>query len=307
MDTDAIQHALSGPIASIRTPFQRDGSIDYASLQAAVDFDINAGSGALLLTWGDSLFSLLSDSDIADVTRAVIDCAAGRAAVVACTGRWWTSQAVEFATFCQGAGADILQVFLPLWYPGASTGEAIVAHHAALAGVLPIMANSGELRRNGEAVGLSVAATLRDQVPGVVAMKADCEGDFDRRLTALLADGWAVFAGGKKAFHLELWPYGCRGYLSTFVTFRPEVTHAYWQAIGSGDQAAAVHIIDDIDRPFFDHIIAAPGGFDAALHGILELTGVGQRWRRAPFYSLNDRELEELSDFLDGLPSPPTS
>jgi dihydrodipicolinate synthase/N-acetylneuraminate lyase len=104
---------------------------------------------------------------------------------------------------------------------------------------------------------------------------------------------------------MELWPYGCRGYLSTFTTFRPEVTHAYWAAIGAGDVATAVAIIDEIDRPFFNHILAMRGGFDAALHGIMELTGLAQRWRRPPFYSLSDEEMDLLSAFLDDLPPAP--
>jgi 4-hydroxy-tetrahydrodipicolinate synthase len=311
MDTARIQQALSGPIASIRTPFSRDGSIDYESLRRIVDFDIEAGSGALLITWGDSLFSLLSDRDVADLTRAVVKYAAGRAVVVASTGRWATPQAVEFAAFCREAGADILLVFLPMWYPGTMQTAAIVAHHRAMAAHIPLMTNSAELQRQGEAVGLDVARTLLGDGQRVLAMKADVMGDFDRKMTSLVKDHWTMFAGGTKPFHLELWPYGCQGYLSTFITFRPSVTRAYWRAIGAGDIPAATRIITDLDRPFFDYILGVPGGFDAAMHGVTELCGLTQRWRRPPFHSLTDAEMEGLAALLDrlaeaekGIPSP---
>jgi len=304
MNREAIQQALSGPIASIRTPFDRNGNIDYAGLRRCVDFDIEAGTGALLITWGDSLFSLLSDAEIGEVTRRVVDCAAGRAAVVACTGRWATSQAVEFAAFCRETGADILQVFLPVWYPGCSTPEAIVDHHTALAAEIPLMTNSAELQRNGAAEGLRVAGMLLERVENVVAMKADVTGDYDRAMTTLVTDRWTLFAGGQKSFHLELWPYGCQGYLSTFVTFKPGITRAYWQAVQAGNMAAAARIIEKIDRPFFTRIIGMTGSFDAALHGILELSALAERWRRPPFYSLNDGEMEELADFLGNLLEP---
>jgi hypothetical protein len=59
-----------------------------------------------------------------------------------------------------------------------------------------------------------------------------------------------------------------------------------------------------IERPFFDYILAVPGGFDAAIHGIMELCGLAQRWRRPPFNSLDDEEMAKLSDLLKNLPEP---
>jgi dihydrodipicolinate synthase/N-acetylneuraminate lyase len=302
MNREAIRQAFAGPIASIRTPFNRDGSIDYAGLRRCVDFDIQAGAGALLITWGDSLFSLLSDRDIGELTRAVVEHAAGRVAVAACTGRWATPQAVEFAAYCREIGADILQVFLPMWYPACLNERTTVEHHQAIAAHIPVMANSAEIQRNGAAEGLAIARALIERQVNVPAMKADVTGEYDRTMTSLVSEHLTIFAGGQKSFHMELWPYGCQGYLSTFVTFKPEVTRAYRRAVESGDMTAAAWIIEEIDRPFFTHIISSPGGFDAALHGILELCGLAQRWRRPPFYSLNDVEMEALGEFLANLP-----
>lgn len=301
MTRDEIQAALCGPIASVRTPFSRDGSIDWQSLKKIVDFDIEAGAGGLLITWGDSLFSLLSDRDIAELTKAAVEYAAGRAPVVACTGRWATPQAVEFAAFCREVGADILLVFPPAWYPGCLTAASLVEHHRALAEHIPLMANSAELRCNGPAEGLRVAEELMAGEVSVLAMKMDVGGEYDREMTGLVGDRWVVMAGGQKSFHMELWPYGCRAYLSTFITFRPSAAHAYWAAVNAGDVARAKDIIERIDRPFFTHILGLPGGFDAAMHGITELCGLTQRWRRPPFCSLSDAEMEQLAGFLDGL------
>jgi len=301
MTHDEIQAALSGPIASIRTPFNEDGSIDHDGLRRMVEFDIQAGVGGLLITWGDSLFSLLGDQDIADLTKAVVGCAAGRVPVVACTGRWGTPQAVDFASFCRNVGVDILQTFLPMWYPACLTPDAILEHHKALAEHIPVMANSAELQRSGPAEGRRIAETLIQDKHAVLAMKGDVTGAPDREITTVVREDWVMLAGGQKSFHMELWPYGCRGYLSTFGTFRPSVTRAYWAAIDAGDTAAATRIIEKIDRPFFNHILAMPGGFDAAMHGIAEICGLAKRWRRSPFYSLSDEELEALQAFLEDL------
>ena len=60
-------------------------------------------------------------------------------------------------------------------------------------------------------------------------------------------------------------------------------------------------MIKTCDLPLFDYLGKLPGGFDAGLHGMLEIYGIAGRWRRRPHYSLNDREMEMLRDHLKGL------
>ena len=304
-DHDQIKIALAGPIASVQTLFNEDGSISFDGLRRLVHHYIDAGAGALLLTWGNSLFAILSDRDIGDITRAVVEYAAGRVVVVACTGRWATPQAVEFAEYCQETGVDLLQVFMSDWYPGCLNVQTIVDHHLAVAKHIPVMLNSKQIQLNGgPCEGLAVARELIDHECNILAMKADVCGEYDEAMTSLIKDHWTMAAGGNKSHHMELWPYGCQGWLSTFIIFRPTVAHAYWKAVKAGDIPQAVRIIDKIERPFFDYILTAPGGFDAAIHGIIELCGLAKRWRRPPFNSLNDEEMEKLAEFLKTLPEP---
>ena len=51
-----------------------------------------------------------------------------------------------------------------------------------------------------------------------------------------------------------------------------------------------------------DYIMKLAGGFDAGFHGVLEICGIAKRWRRPPYYSLSDEEIERLAAFLRGLP-----
>jgi dihydrodipicolinate synthase/N-acetylneuraminate lyase len=113
-------------------------------------------------------------------------------------------------------------------------------------------------------------------------------------MALLVRDRWAILSGGQKQNHLDVHPYGCDGYLSTFVTFKPEIARRYWSAIQRGDVVAAAAVIRDFDMPFFKLVMAAKGGFDAGIHGVLELAGICPRWRRPPYYSLSDAELEQL-------------
>jgi dihydrodipicolinate synthase/N-acetylneuraminate lyase len=117
-------------------------------------------------------------------------------------------------------------------------------------------------------------------------------------MTTLVHDRWAVFAGGEKQNHLDIVHYGAVGYMSTFVKFRPDVATEYWQATQRGDWTGAADVIRDHDRPYFDYTRRLRGGHDAGIHGVLELYGIAGRWRRRPYHSLTDKEMEGMRDFF---------
>ena len=281
---------------SVHTPFTRDGEIDYGSLRGLVDRGIDAGSTTMLLTYGDSLFSLLTDNEVAEVTRVVAEQTAGRAAVVAADRIWWTGKTVAFARYAREVGADVLMVLPPDW-AGSCTADTFVAHYGAAAEEIPVMVVTNVFSRSHE-LGLDVLRRLRDEVPGVIAIKDDLVGVFARKMALLLDGHWAIISGGQKQNHFDLVHYGCDGYLSTFVTFAPQVTQAYWQAVQAAQWKEAARIIRDYDMPYFDYVLNVVGSFDAAVHGTYELFGLAQRWRRPPYHSLADEQMEALSQLF---------
>lgn len=293
---EEIREALTCPIASVPTLFLRDGSIDFDGVRNYIDFTIAGGTKTILITYGDSLYSLLSDREIAEVTRVVVEHTASRALVVAADGIWATPQEIEFAEYARGVGADVLMVLPPDWAVSC-TAETFVEHYAAIAQHIPVMVVTNVFARR-QALGLEVLETLRDEVEGIVAIKDDVGGDFVRKMCLLVHDHWAVFAGGQKQNHLDIVPYGCDGYLSTFIQFKPSVAQEYWTATQTGDWGRARDIISTYDMPYFDFVIGLPGGFDAGIHGVLELFGIAQRWRRKPYYTLNDEDMDRLADFF---------
>ncbi len=297
VDRDWVRQSLTGPVASVRTPFLRDGAIDYDGLRRAIDFNIAAGSRTMLLTAGDSHYFALSDDEIAEVTRVTVEHTARRALVVAADRHFNTGQAIAFGRFCREAGADVLMVMPPDW-AASGTPETLAAHYNAVSAEIPVMLVTNVFIPRGEAFGLAVVERTLEAAPNVVAVKDDMLGPFARKMTSLVRDRWAVLSGGQKQNHLDIHPYGCDGYLSTFVTFKPEIAHRYWAAIRRNDIASAVEVIRAVDWPFFKLISGLPGGFDAGIHGVLELAGICERWRRPPYYSLSDAELEQLATDL---------
>lgn len=295
-----IRAALSGPWPSIHTPFSHNGDIDYTALRRQLDFLIEeAKVKAVVLTWGDSLFSILTDDEIAQVTKAVCRHVKKRAFVVAAGNRWWTGKAVEFAKYCTDAGADMLMVLPPDW-AASTTLDSLVAHYRAVANVIPVMLVTNYLSARGADFAVELTERLLKEVPGVTAVKDDVGGALIRRMLVLARDRWAVCAGGQKKHHLQIAPLGAVGYLSTFINFRPDIAWRYWKAVEAGDWAKARQVVDQYDVPLFDFIIKSEGSFDAAMHGILELFGRAKRFRRMPYHSLTDRQMDDLAAFLKG-------
>lgn len=299
LSRDEIRAALTGPIWSIYTPFLRDGSIDYTGLRQQIDFTIAAGCKTVLLTAGDSHYIILSDQEIAEITKAVIAYTASRAMVVVAARTYGTPQAVEFAEFARDSGADVFMVLPPDW-GNSSTPETLTEHYATIAERIPVMLVTNVFIPRGVEFGLSTLRLCLERVGNIVAIKDDFCGQFGRKMALLVHDRWAVFTVLKQN-HLDLHPYGCDGYLSLLVGCRPDLSRLYWKNFQAGDLASARRIISDYEMPLLDYLIALPGSWDAGAHGLLELFGLSPRWRRKPYYSLSDAEMEQLKAKLQTL------
>ena len=64
-----LQAALSCPMPSLRSPFNRDGSINQPALRNCVERSIANGAKSLMLTFGDTHYSVLTDAEVEVVTR----------------------------------------------------------------------------------------------------------------------------------------------------------------------------------------------------------------------------------------------
>jgi 4-hydroxy-tetrahydrodipicolinate synthase len=297
MNLQRVRQALTGPIASIRTPFRRDGAIDYPGVRRMIDFHLQAGGRVSLLTAGDSHFHCLTDDEIAQLNRVVVEHTAGRALTVACDWEFATPQAVRFAAYCADLGADILMARPPDWAESA-TADALVEHYARLAKRMPIMLVTNLFLGRSDKFTLNTLTALRDRVPNILALKEDLQDKIARRICLLAHGRWAMFSGGGLRKHLDMHAYGCDGFMDRHMNFAPAVSFRYWNALQKGDLAAARKVIADVELPLEDFLGAFPGGRDAAVHGLIELAGIAGRWRRKPYHSLTDAEMRKLKSFV---------
>ena len=301
--TDELRAALSTPIPSLRTPFTADGDVDWDGVRSQVDFVIAGGAQTIMITWGDSLHSVLTDDEVAQLARTVVEHSAGRAKVIAADNIWATPKAVAYAEYCAQIGADLLMLLPPNW-AGSTTTESLVTHFEAAGVHLPTMLVTAFFNQGGGTsvpASMEVIEALHDRVDSVVAIKDDILGALGVQICSTVRPKWVVVSGGLMQNHTFQVPWGVDGYLSMFMSFKPEISWQYFEAIQKGDYESAWETMRTYEAPLRHYMGTVRGGFNAMVHGISELYGISGRHLRAPYHTLTDDQMDELSGVLQGL------
>lgn len=284
-----LKDRISGPVNSVYTTFTKNGDLDWPGIRQLIENGIEAGSGISLITFGDSQLDFLSDSEVVELTKVLVEQTRGRALTVAATKRWSTRTATEFATFCKDLGVDVLMM-LPSDH--AFSAEGRIGWYKAAAQILPVMIVGWP--------AWPVLDGVKDE-PRICSFKQDGTMNYSIDTLVRYADQWAFMTGGTYKRHLVERPYGASSYFCWGSGFAPHVAREYQTAIESGDFATCARIVREIEVPFFGLLDTYPEMIQDVMRGALELNGVAQRYLRAPRRSLTDAEMEALSGVLKPL------
>lgn len=132
-----LKKKLQGPIVGLPVLFKPNHDVNHDGISEHVNFLIDNGIKVLMLSQGISEFQYLTEKEIEQVTKTVVEAADGRVTVLASTWQWWTGKAIEFAKYAENIGADGLLVITPFWpyaeYDPEVHDEAIFNHFKAVA------------------------------------------------------------------------------------------------------------------------------------------------------------------------------
>ena len=145
---------FAGLSVALTTPF-RDGEVDYETLQAQVEFQVEAGTTSVcpVGTTGES--PTLSHEEHERVIQAVVEAASGRIKVMAGTGSNSTQEALRFTRWAAEKG----------WRPGANgrlNPAPSLRAHRACAGVPPLHPPAPQ-------AGPTAPLTRVERAPGALA------------------------------------------------------------------------------------------------------------------------------------------
>ena len=284
---------IRGLALNLPTPFRGTGyAIDTDGLRRNLECYMDAGVPIILLTYGTSGFYVLSEEEIRLVTRMVVETVAGRAFVVAATGRWWLGQAVDFAHFCEQVGADCLMVtkLHPSW---VRSDPDILDHHRELARCTRI-----PLMFHNECVGpasVDLAEAIAD-IEHVVAMKQEL-ADYDQyvALAQRVCGRIAVVSGAGAPLAHWAHQFGVSASLTGVGQWAPGPEARYVEHLLAGHEAdARKHL--DIILPY--RLLARRLNNHAAIKFAMDIAGLAGGPCRPPGANLTDEHRSRLAPVI---------
>jgi 4-hydroxy-tetrahydrodipicolinate synthase len=259
---------FSGSIPALVTPF-RNGNVDEAAFRRLVDWQIEAGSSALVPcgTTGES--ATLSYEEHYRVIELCIEVADGRVPVIAGCGSNDTATAVRHMAFSKSAGAAAALVVAP--YYNRPNQDGIYAHYAHLADTsdLPIIVYNVPARTVTDIQPETLARLAK--IPGIVGVK-DASGNIARVSAHRIGCGTGfVQLSGNDDMALAFNAAGGRGCISVTANVAPKLCAEFQAASLAGDMAKA-HQINDALSPLHSALFtdASPGPVKYAMTRIID-------------------------------------
>ena len=263
-----------GSMPALVTPF-RDGGVDWAALEALVEWQIAEGSHGLVPVGTTGESPTLTHEEHEQVVAFVVRAAAGRVPVIAGAGSNSTTEAIRFLRHAESVGADAALVVTP--YYNKPTQAGLIAHYHALheSCGLPIIiynipprsvidmmpATMGELARLPRIIGVKDATGKLERVS---QQRATCGADF-------------LQFSGEDATALGFNAHGGVGCISVTANVAPRLCAEFQEATLRGDYAAALALQDRL-MPLHEAIFLEPG-LCGAKYGLSRLGRVADEVR----------------------------
>ena len=245
---------FKGSMPALVTPL-KDGAVDFATLDALVDWQIEEGSHGLVPVGTTGESPTLSHAEHEAVVEAVVKRAAGRVPVIAGAGSNNTAEARRFVEHAKAVGADAALVVTP--YYNKPTQAGLIAHFRALDEVgLPIVIYNIP----GRSVVDMSPATMGElaKLPNIVGVK-DATGDLARVSAQRITCGPDfIQLSGEDATAHGFNAQGGVGCISVTCNVAPRLLSQMQEATLAGDYATALEIQDRL-MPLHQAIFAEPG------------------------------------------------
>ncbi len=284
---------FNGSIPALITPM-KNGAVDFASLEALVEWHIESGSTGLVPVGTTGESPTLSHSEHEAVVNAVVTSAAGRVPVIAGAGSNNTEEGIALVRHAASVGADAALVVTP--YYNKPTQAGLIAHYTALhdAAEIPIIIYNIPGR---SIIDMSVAtmATLAE-LPRIIGVK-DATGDITRVSQTRAASGADfVQLSGEDASALGFNAHGGQGCISVTANVAPALCAEFQNATLAGDYVKALTLQDRL-MPLHEAIFREPG-LAGAKFG-LSLLGRCENEVRLPLTTVTEPVEAEIRAAMD--------
>lgn len=234
-----------GSMVALVTPMQADGRLDWPRLQALVEWQVAAGTTAIISVGTTGESPTLNTSEHLEVIEKTLFYANGRLPIIAGTGANATAEAQLLAKEAQALGAQAQLSVTP--YYNKPTQEGLYRHYAAIAEVadLPLILYNVPGRTACD-LQVSTVARLAKNFPSIIGLK-EAGGGLPRlaQLRAEVPAAFALYSGDDDIACQAMCEGLADGVISVTANVAPEamakMCHLALSAVAE-DRAAAVAI-----------------------------------------------------------------
>jgi len=278
---------------ALATPFDAQGKIDFAQLEANIERYLAAGVKGFVLSSGTGMHVYLSPEEAQQVIARGAKVINGRARIIAQTSALMAEDVVERTKRAADAGANGVMV-LPPFFEGPTDDDGIVAFYSEVATAgLPIIGYNVP-----HAVGVEITPTLLSklgQIPNFASVK-DSSGNLGAQAT-LIRTGLPVMNGVDLLVPYAMYA-GCAGLIWGGANIAPKTCLAVVTAASEGKWAEARDIWTRLE-PIMALIWA--GDYVQSVYAAAELTGYGAGQPRKPLRGLTADRIATIRDTLGDL------
>ncbi|HWH73259.1 MAG TPA: 4-hydroxy-tetrahydrodipicolinate synthase [Methylibium sp.] len=233
---------IVGSIVALVTPMNEDGSVDYPTLRALIDWHIAEGSDCIGVVGTTGESPTVSTEEHCEIIRVAVEHAAGRVPIMAGCGSNSTHEAIELSRYARQVGADCTLQVVP--YYNKPTQEGQYLHFKALAEAVDIPLVLYNVPGRSGADLLPETALRLAQVPGIIGIK-EATGNIERAcwLIKQAPKGFSIYSGDDPTA-VALMLLGGHGNVSVTANVAPRAMHELCKAAVAGDakRAAEIHL-----------------------------------------------------------------
>jgi 4-hydroxy-tetrahydrodipicolinate synthase len=226
-----------GTFTALVTPF-RDGAVDFGALENLIESQIAAGINGLVAVGTTGESPTLTHEERESVIRKCIEMGKEHCRVIAGTGSYSTSEAIEATKRAETLGVNGALVVAP--YYNKPSQEGLFRHFKAIADAtsLPIILYNIP-GRCGVDVSADTVVRLADACPNIVAIK-EAGGSVEKvsELRNRLPDSFTILSGDD-SLTLPFMSVGAAGVVSVASNLFPSEVSALVVAYECGDVKSA--------------------------------------------------------------------
>ncbi|MGN9134915.1 4-hydroxy-tetrahydrodipicolinate synthase [Clostridium sp. HCP1S3_B4] len=284
---------FKGAGVAIVTPMLNNEEINYEELKRLIDFNIENGTDAIIITGTTGESATLTDEEHKQAIKFTVDYVNKRIPVIAGTGSNDTNYAVQLSQFAEKVGADGLLIVTP--YYNKTTQKGLIDHFTYIADRVntPIILYNVPSRTG---VNIKPETYLElSKHKNIVAVK-EASGDISAvlKIKALCKDNLNIYSGNDDQI-VPMLSLGSLGVISVLSNVAPKETSEICKSFFNGDVKKSLELqtkyLDLIDALFCE---VNPIPVKTALN----LMGFKVGNLRRPLVSMEESNLNTLKEAL---------